>query len=264
MRHRQRMRSLDVCTRQSGRWTLTALLLASLAHLAMPAPASALTYTLAPGATYLPSGALPDGALPLTGSFDISPSGICPFPCEPDAYVIRNFVLSTGGDLLSSGVRESISGGLVFSEYAFKVLSDGSVQTGAFAIERTIIDTGTLTDDPHNHTDYQDFVEITLGILLFAEDDPREVVYSDPRGMFPTELTLAYTLIEKTGRALSGYDGTGGIFLNEVEYSQTEFLGITTFTAFPIPEPGTGALVGLGLLGLSAQRRNRRAARRRS
>jgi hypothetical protein len=245
----------DVCARRRGRWVLSALLLAFLAHAAMPAPAAALGYEIAPGATFEPSALPPGGVLPLAGSFDLAAWGICPLACEPDAYGMSNVVLSMGGDLLSSGVVETIHGGLVSSGPAFEVLPDGSVQTGSFPIERTIIDTGLLTDDPHNHTHYETFVERALGILVFLEDDPMEVVYSDPRDTWPIELTLAYTLIEKTGTAHYGWDGTGSIHVNGIVDSQSEVLGYTTFTAFPIPEPGTGSLVGFGLLGLACRRR---------
>ena len=246
----------DICTRRRGRWALTVLLLASLAHAAMPAPARALGYKLAPGATFEPSGAPPGGALPLAGSFDLAAWGVCPLPCEPNAYGMMNVVLSTGGNLLSSGVVESIHAGLVISGPAFEVLPDDSVQTGFFPIERTIIETGILTDDPHNHTDYETFIERSLGILIFLQDDPKEVIHSDPRGTWPIELTLAYTLIEKTGTARFGWDGTGSIYLNEIVDSQSEVLGYMTFTAHPIPEPGAGSLIGFGLLGLECQRRS--------
>jgi hypothetical protein len=233
----------------------TGLAAASALILAMPAPARALGYMLAPGATFEPSGAPPGGALPLAGSFDLAAWGVCPLPCEPNAYGMMNVVLSTGGNLLSSGVVESIHAGLVISGPAFEVLPDDSVQTGFFPIERTIIETGILTDDPHNHTDYETFIERSLGILIFLQDDPKEVIHSDPRGTWPIELTLAYTLIEKTGTARFGWDGTGSIYLNEIVDSQSEVLGYTTFTAHPIPEPSTALLLTLGLVMLALKRR---------
>ena len=247
----------DVCARRRGRWVLSALLLALLAHAAMPAPAAALGYEIAPGATFEPSALPPGEVLPLAGSFDLAAWGICPLPCEPNAYGMSNVVLSAGGDLLSSGVVEPIHGGLVASGPAFEVLPDDSVQTGSFPIERTIIDTGLLIDDPHNHSHYETFDERALGILVFLEDDPMEVVYSDPRGTWPIELTLAYTLIETTGTAHYGWDGTGSIYLNEIIDSQIEVLGYTTFTAHPIPEPSTALLFGFGLVGLAVGRQRR-------
>jgi hypothetical protein len=231
----------------------THLTAASALILAITAPARALGYKLAPGATFEPSGAPPGGALPLAGSFDLA-AWVCTFPCEPNAYGMSNVVLSTGGDLLSSGVVEPIHGGLVAIP-AFEVLPDDSVQTGSFPIERTIIDTGLLINDPHNHSHYETFVERALDILVFLEDDPMEVVYSDPRGTWPIELTLAYTLIETTGTAHYGWDGTGSIYVNEIVDSQSEVLGYTTFTAHPIPEPSTTLLLAFGLAGLAAKRK---------
>jgi len=67
--------------------------------------------------------------------------------------------------------------------------------------------------------------------------------------------TYAYTLIERTGTTHHGWDGTGSIYINDIVDSQSEVLGYATFTARPIPEPGTGSLVGLGLLGLAYRRR---------
>ena len=242
--------------KRRGRWALIVLLLASLAHVAIPAPARALGYELAPGATFRLSGAPEFAVVPLSGSFDLVPWGLCTVPCLPNAYAMTNVVLSTGSNPLSSGIVEPIHAGLVASGPAFELLPDNSVQTGVFPIERTILEAGMLTDDPHNHTDYETFVERSLGILLFLSDDPREVIHSDPRGTWPTEITLAYTLIEKTGTARYGWDGSGSIYLNEIVDSQSEVLGYTTFTARPIPEPGTASLVGFALLGLAYQRRS--------
>jgi hypothetical protein len=234
---------------------LAFLMLASLAQVAMPSPVRALGYVLESDAIFEPRGAPAGATLHLTGSFDLAPSGICPLPCQPDAYAMSNVVLFVAGEPVSSGVVEPIHGGLLFGGPAFEVLPDESVQTGSFPIERTVIETGPLTDDPHNHTDYETFVERSFGILLFVQDDPREVIFTDPRGSWPIELTLAYTLIEKTGTAHYGWDGTGSIYLNEIADSQSEVLGNATFTARPVPEPGTGSLIALGLLGLEWRRR---------
>ena len=61
---------------------------------------------------------------------------------------------------------------------------------------------------------------------------------------------------------MSVENGTGSVFGNEIVDEQSQLLGYTTFTAHPIPEPGTGVLVGLGLLGLAGASAGRPAASR--
>jgi hypothetical protein len=163
-------------------------------------------------------------------------------------------VLDAQGTSLSNGIVEAISAGLIFFPPAFEVLPGGTVVTGEFPIERTVTATGTLTDDPHNHTDYQDFTEQVFGLLVFVSGDPKEVVYATPRGEWPVEVTLAYSLIERTGRAVSGYDGTGTVYANEIVNAGSLVRGQVIFTAVPVPEPGTGSLVLLGMLGLAVRR----------
>jgi hypothetical protein len=163
-------------------------------------------------------------------------------------------VLDAQGTSLSNGIVEAISAGLIFFPPAFEVLPGGTVVTGEFPIERTVTATGTLTDDPHNHTDYQDFTEQVFGLLVFVSGDPKEVVYATPRGEWPVEVTLAYLLIERTGRAVSGWDGTGTVYANEIVNAGSLDRGQVIFTAVPVPEPGTGSLVLLGMLGLAVRR----------
>ncbi len=222
-----------------------------LALVCAPSLAWSLAYVLEPGSTFTP---LAGGPLPLTGQFELSPHAPCSIPCEPDAYAMSQVVLDAQGTSLSNGIVEAISAGLVFFPPAFEVLPGGTVVTGEFPIERTVTATGTLTDDPHNHTDYQDFTEQVFGPLVFILGDPNEVVYGTPRGEWPAEVTLAYALIERTGRAVSGWDGTGDINLNEIVDLQSDVLGQVIFTAVPVPEPSTGSLVLLGMLGLALRR----------
>ena len=222
-----------------------------LALVCAPSLAWSLAYVLEPGSTFTP---VAGGPLPLTGQFEMSPYGMCSIPCEPDAYAMSQVVLDAQGTSLSNGIVEAISAGLVFFPPAFEVLPGGTVVTGEFPIERTVTATGTLTDDPHNHTDFQDFTEQVFGLLVFLTGDPKEVLYATPRGEWPVEVTLAYSLIERTGRAVSGYDGTGALYANEIVDLQSDVLGQVIFTAVPVPEPGTGSLVLLGMLGLAVRR----------
>lgn len=94
-----------------------------------------------------------------------------------------------------------------------------------------------------------------LALVAFSSvGDPKEVVYATPRGEWPVEVTLAYSLIERTGRAVSGWDGTGGLYANEIVNAGSLVRGQVIFTAVPVPEPGTGSLVLLGMLGLAVRR----------
>ena len=222
-----------------------------LALVCAPSLAWSLAYVLEPGSTFTPVAGEPS---PLTGQFELSGYGPCIIPCEPDAYVMSQVVLDAQGTSLSNGIVEVIFAGPVLSLPAFEVLPDGTVVAGEFSIERTVTATGTLTDDPHNHTDFQDFTEQVFGLLVFHMGDPKEVLYGTPRGQWPVEVTLAYSLIERTGRAVSGYDGTGAVHANEIVDLQSDVLGEVIFTAVPVPEPGTGSLVLLGMLGLALRR----------
>ena len=84
--------------------------------------------------------------------------------------------------------------------------------------------------------------------------DPREVLFSSPRGEWPIEVTLAYAVIQRTGTALSGYDGSGTISSPRIVDVQSETIGQVVFTAHSVPEPGTGLLVLVGMLGLGWRR----------
>ena len=219
----------------------------------MSQAARALPYAIGPGATFEPAGLPAGNTLALTGNFELLPSGVCAAPCEPDAYAMQHVVLVAGDETLSNGIVEFIPGRLVGAPLAFESLSDGSLQAGTFPVESTITETGTLVNDSHNHTHFQSFVEFSLGPLLFATSDPREVVYADPRGTWPVEVTLAYTLIERMGTSHSGWDGTGAISANEIVDESSQVRGYLTFTAHPIPEPGTGLLTMMGMLGLAVK-----------
>ncbi len=122
--------------------------------------------------------------------------------------------------------------------------------TGEIPIQRSITSEGILTGDPHNHDYFEDFSELLFAPLGFIGGDPREVIFSTPRGEWPVEVTLAYAVLERIGTALSGYDGSGAIHANEIENLQVSTLGQVIFTAHPVPEPGTGLLVLMGMLGL--------------
>ncbi len=165
---------------------------------------------------------------------------------------MRDVLLSAAGVLLSSGDVNRGNQGLLlpyFLPRAFEVLSDGSVQTSSFTIERKVIDSGSLTDDPHHYTSYETFRERSLRIMLFLDEHPREVTHSDPRGVYPIELTLAHVLVESTGIAHFGWDGASA-FLKEVEELESEVLGYATFTARPAPPPVPAVgTIGLACLG---------------
>ena len=225
------------------------ILLSSLGFI--PGSAWALAYIIAPGATFDSVAAAP---VPLTGNFELATWGVCASPCEPDAYSMGNIVLAAGGGALSSGIVEPISAGLVFNSPAFEILPGGSIVSGEFPIERTVTSQGILTGDPHNHDYFEDFSELLFAPLGFISGDPREVIFSTPRGEWPVEVTLAYAVIEKTGTALSGYDGSGSIHINEIVDVQSEVVGQVIFTAHPVPEPGTGLLVLMGMLGIGWRR----------
>ena len=217
----------------------------------IPGSAWGLSYIIAPGATFE---SVSTPSLPLTGQFELTAWGVCANPCEPDAYAITDVVLAGGGQTLSSGVVAHIFAGSVFESPAFEVLPNGSVVTGEFTIERTITSEGTLSGDPHNHDYFQTYSEILFGPLAFITGDPREVIFSTPRGEWPVEVTLAYAVIERTGTALSGYDGSGTLYSNEIVDLQSTAIGQVIFTAHPVPEPSTGLLVLMGLFGFGWRR----------
>ena len=229
------------------RVALAGLTLLSLLGL-IPNSAWALTYVISPGATF---DSAADPPAPLAGTFELATWGVCATPCEPDAYGMSNVVLTAGGETLSSGVVEPIAGGPIFGSPAFESLPNGSVLTGEFPIQRSITSEGVLTDAPHNHDYFENFSALLFAPLGFIGADPREVIFSTPRGEWPVEVTLAYAVIERTGTTLSGYDGSGSIYANELVDVQNTAIGQVLFTAHPVPEPSTGLLVLMGLIGLS-------------
>jgi len=247
-----------ICSWRRRRWTfVSALLLAPLLSTAMPGLARAFPYQIASGAIFQPADASPSEAVPLTGHFELIHFGVCVHPCEPNEYGMTDIVFDLGGDSFSNGIVDQIHGGPLFNFSTIKVQEDGSIQPGGAIAERTITETGTLTNDPHNHAEYELFVEQALGPFVFVGNDPREVIYSDPRGTWPIEVTLAFALREKTGMSRFGWNGNGGIYVNEIDYDQDLYLGYVIFTAHAVPEPGTGLLVGFGFLGLGWRRHAR-------
>ena len=128
----ERNRRLPLGTRL--RWALVALPLLSSLGL-ITESAWSLPYAIAPGATF---NSVSAPSVSLTGSFELAPYGFCTIPCEPDAYRMDNVVLAAGGETLSSGIVEPITAGPVFPPPAFEILSNQSVVTGEFPIERTI------------------------------------------------------------------------------------------------------------------------------
>lgn len=247
---RSRLNSPGICLRGA---LVGLALLSSLGWI--PGSASALGFVIAPGATF-DSVSAPSVAL--TGSFELAPwpFGICGSPCEPDAYSMSAVVLSAGGETLSNGILEPISYvGDISCCTAFEVLPSGSVMTGGFVIERSITSEGILTGDPHNHDYFEHFNELLLAPMSFLDSDPLEVLFSTPRGQWPVAVALAYGLIQRTGIARSGYDGSGSLYFNEVDYLESEAVGQVVFTAHPIPEPGTGLLLLMGMLGLGWRER---------
>lgn len=232
------------------RWALVALTLLSSFGL-ITGSAWAIPFVLAPGATF---DSVSAPSVSLTGNFELAPFGVCTVPCEPNAYSMNNVVLAAGGETLSSGIIEPIPGGPLFPPPAFEILLDESVVTGEFPIERAITSQGPLTGDPGGYNYFEDFSELLFGPLVFITGDPREVLFSSPRGEWPIEVTLAYAVIQRTGTALSGYDGSGTISVPRIVDVQSEIIGQVVFTAHPVPEPSTGLLVLLGMLGLSTRR----------
>ena len=232
------------------RWALVALPLLSSLGL-ITESAWSLPYAIAPGATF---NSVSAPSVSLTGSFELVPWNFCTIPCEPDAYSMDNVVLATGGQTLSSGIVEPIAAGPVFPPPAFKILSDQSVVTGEFPIQRTITSEGPLSGDPDGYTYFEHFSELLFGPLDFISGVPPEVLFSSPRGQWPIEVTLAYAVIQRTGTALSGNDGSGTISSPRIVDVQSETIGHVIFTAVPVPEPGTGLLVLIGMLGLGWRR----------
>jgi len=116
------------------RWALVALPLLSSLGL-ITESAWSFPYDIAPGATF---NSVSAPSVSLTGSFELALWGACTIPCEPDAYRMDNVVLAAGGETLSSGIVEPIPGGPLVLPPAFQILSDESVVTGEFPIERTI------------------------------------------------------------------------------------------------------------------------------
>jgi hypothetical protein len=220
-----------------------------------PASAWSLGYGIEPGATFEPLLASPPATVPLTGHFELTPAGVCPVGCEPDAYRMTDVVLDAGGDSLSEGIVDVIFAGPVFDSPAFEIQPDGAIVTGGFPIQRTVTSTGTLTDHPQNYAFFQNFTERAFGPMAFLGPDPRQVLFTSPRGPWPIEVTLAYAVIERTGTAFSGYDGSGALFLNTLVLEPDAVLGHVLFTATPIPEPGTISLLFAGMLGLAWRRR---------
>ncbi|HIF98314.1 MAG TPA: PEP-CTERM sorting domain-containing protein [Myxococcales bacterium] len=232
------------------RWALVALPLLSSLGL-ITESAWSLPYAIAPGATF---DSVSAPSVSLTGSFELAPYGFCTIPCEPDAYRMDNVVLAAGGETLSSGIVEPIPGSPLVLPPAFEILPDESVVTGEFPIQRTITAEGPLTGDPHGHNYFEDFSELLFGPLVLMSGDPREVLFSSPRGEWPIEVTLVYEVIRRTGTALSGNDGSGIFSLPEIVDVQSETIGQVIFTAHPVPEPSTGLLVLIGMLGLGWRR----------
>jgi hypothetical protein len=167
---------------------------------------------------------------------------------------MNNVILAAGGQTLSSGIVEPIPGGPVFPLTAFEILPDQSVVTGGFPIERTITNEGSLSGNPQGYNYFEDFSEVLFGPLVFMSGDPTEVLFSSPRGEWPIEVTLAYAVIQRTATVLSGYDGGGTLSFPSIVNGQSETIGHVVFTAHPVPEPSTGLLVLIGMLGLGWRR----------
>ncbi len=222
-----------------------------------PAAAWSLGYGIAPGAIFESLGASPPEPLPLTGHFELTPAGVCPVGCEPDAYHMIDVVLDAGESSLSNGIVDVVFAGPVFDSPAFEILANGAIATGGFPIERTVTSTGTLTDHPQNYAFFQTFTERAFGPMAFLGPDPRQVLFTSPRGTWPIEVTLAYAVIERTGTAFSGYDGSGGLFAHRLVLQPDVVLGYVVFSATAIPEPGTISLLFAGTLGLAWMRRHR-------
>ena len=156
----QAMESYNCTWRRRRRTFASALLLAPLVFSAMPGSAWALQYQIAPGAMFQPADTSPSEAVSLSGHFELLPWSICVHPCEPNEYGMSDIVFSVDGDSFSNGVVDLIHGSLLFNSSAIKVLEDGSIQPGSAIAELTITETGTLIDDPHNHTDFELFIEL--------------------------------------------------------------------------------------------------------